>query len=78
MREMLKSMHILFEEHYSHRIRPADYVYYDYILAMDDSNIEGIQLLVALKINNNLIGCLILQIIYTILTYTTNLNESCW
>ena len=45
-REMLKSMHVPFEEHYSRRIRPRDYVYYDYILAMDDSNIEDIQSLV--------------------------------
>ena len=41
-REILKSMHVPFEEHYSRRIRPRDYVYYDYILAMDDSNIEDI------------------------------------
>lgn len=41
-REILKSMHVPFEEHYSCRIRPRDYVYYDYILAMDDSNIEDI------------------------------------
>ena len=45
-REMLKSMHVPFEEHYSCRIRPNDYTYYDYILAMDDSNIEDIQSLV--------------------------------
>ena len=43
---MLKSMHIPFEEHYSRRIRPHDYAYFDYILAMDDSNIEDIQSLV--------------------------------
>lgn len=42
MREMLKSMHVPFEEHYSQRIRPRDYAYYDYILAMDDSNINDI------------------------------------
>ena len=35
-------MHVPFEEHYSRRIRPCDYVYYDYLLAMDDSNIEDI------------------------------------
>ena len=27
--EMLKSMHVPFEEHYSRRIRPRDYAYYD-------------------------------------------------
>ena len=35
-------MHVPFEEHYSQRIRPRDYAYYDYILAMDDSNINDI------------------------------------
>ena len=45
-REMLKSMHIPFEEHYSRQIRPKDYEYYDYILAMDDSNIKDIQSIV--------------------------------
>lgn len=33
-REMLKSMHVPFEEHYSHCIRPQDYTHFDYILAM--------------------------------------------
>lgn len=41
-------MHIPFEEHYSRRIRPHDYAYFDYILAMDDSNIEDIQSLVGM------------------------------
>lgn len=45
-RQMLTAMHIPFEEHYSHRIRPEDYEYYDYILAMDDSNIEEIKSIV--------------------------------
>ncbi len=40
---ILKAMHVPFEEHYSRRIRPNDYAYYNYILAMDDSNIEDIQ-----------------------------------
>ena len=42
-REILKSKHIPFEEHYSRRIRPTDYEYFDYIIAMDDGNIEDIQ-----------------------------------
>lgn len=42
-RKILTEMHIPFIEHYSRRIRPTDYIYYDYILAMDDSNIEDIQ-----------------------------------
>ncbi len=40
---ILKAMHVPFEEHYSRRIRPNDYAYYNYILAMDDSNIDDIQ-----------------------------------
>ena len=38
-RQMLKSMHVPFEEHYSRRIRPHDYAY---------SNIEDIQSLVGM------------------------------
>lgn len=53
-REMLKSMHVPFEEHYSRRIRPRDYAYYDYILAMDDSNIEDIQSLVGMDTENKI------------------------
>lgn len=53
-REMLKSMHVPFEEHYSRRIRPADYAYFDYILAMDDSNIEDIQSLVGMDTENKI------------------------
>ena len=40
-REMLTSMHVPFEEHYSRRIRPRDYAYYDYILAMDRNNLRN-------------------------------------
>ncbi len=47
-REMLRAMQVPFEEHYSRRIRPADYVHFDYILAMDDSNIEDIQAIVGI------------------------------
>lgn len=45
-REILRVMNIPFEEHYSRRIRPADYAHFDYILAMDDSNIDDIQSIV--------------------------------
>ena len=41
-------MNVLFKSHYSRRIRPHDYAYFDYILAMDDSNIEDIQSLVGM------------------------------
>ena len=47
-RDILTAMHVPFEEHYSRRIRPADYAYFDYILAMDDSNVEDIQSLVGM------------------------------
>jgi len=53
-REILKSMHIPFDEHYSRRIRPTDYAYYDYILAMDDSNIEDIQSIVGPDTDNKI------------------------
>lgn len=33
-RDKLKAMQIPFEEHYSRQIRPRDYAYYDYILAI--------------------------------------------
>ena len=64
--EMLKSMHVPFEEHYSRRIRPRDYAYYDYILAMDDSNIEDIQSLVGPIRKTKSIACLILPVIRVI------------
>ena len=53
-RDILTSYNIPFVEHYSRRIRPSDYQYYDYILAMDDSNIEDIQSLVGLDTENKI------------------------
>ena len=53
-KRILDEMHVPFEEHYSHRIRPTDYAYYDYILAMDDSNIEDIQSLVGPDTENKI------------------------
>ena len=53
-REILTAMHVPFEEHYSRRIRPSDYAYYDYILAMDDSNIEDIQSIVGKDTDNKI------------------------
>ena len=47
-REILKAKHIPFEEHYSRRIRTADYEHFDYIIAMDDGNIEDRQSLIGL------------------------------
>ncbi len=62
-REILKSKHVPFEEHYSRRIRPQDYTYFDYILAMDDSNIEDIQSLVGMDTKHK---------IYRLLDFTNN------
>jgi protein-tyrosine phosphatase len=53
-RDMLTAMHVSFEEHYSRCIRPRDYAYYDYILAMDDSNIEDIQSIVGEDSDNKI------------------------
>ncbi len=47
-REILKAKNIPFEEHYSRQIRLKDYEYFDYIIAMDDGNIEDIQSLTGL------------------------------
>ena len=53
-REILRTMHVPFEEHYSRRIRPSDYAYYDYILAMDDSNVEDIESIVGVDTDNKI------------------------
>lgn len=44
-KKILTEKGISFEEHYSRQIRTKDYEYFDYIIAMDDNNIEDIQLL---------------------------------
>ncbi len=62
-REMLRTMHIPFTEHFSRRIRPADYEKFDYILAMDDSNIEDIQAIIGPDKENK---------IHRLLDYTQN------
>lgn len=59
-REILSDMNIPFEEHYSRRIRRTDYEYFDYILAMDDSNIEDIQAIVGTDTEHKFIACWIL------------------
>lgn len=53
-RAILSAMHVPFEEHYARRIRPADYVYYDYILVMDDTNTEDVQSVVGADTNNKI------------------------
>ena len=42
-KELLKLKRIPFEEHYSRQIRIGDYDRFDYIIAMDDSNIRDIK-----------------------------------
>ena len=42
-KNLLTKKRIPFEEHYSRQIRKRDYEYYDYIIAMDDSNIRDIK-----------------------------------
>ena len=41
-RGILQEMHIPYEEHYSRQIRLSDYNKFDYILAMEDRNIDNI------------------------------------
>lgn len=53
-REILKAMHIPFEEHYSRQIRCQDYTSFDYILAMDDSNVEDIQTITGLDTHHKI------------------------
>ena len=62
-KEILKSMKIPYTEHYSRKIRPADYNYFDYILAMDDNNVEDIQVITGKDKSNK---------IYRLLDFTEN------
>lgn len=39
-------MYVPFVEHYSRQIRKSDYEKFDYIIAMDESNVEDIQALI--------------------------------
>ena len=53
-RDILKEKGIPFVEHYSKVIRKRDYEYFDYILVMDDSNIEDVQSLIGLDVDNKI------------------------
>ena len=44
-KEILKRKGIPFAEHYSHKIRPHEYDYYDYIITMDSENIKDLKLI---------------------------------
>ena len=53
-KNVLKKNNITFEEHYSRKIRISDYKYYDYIIKMDDINIEDIQTIVGFDKDNKI------------------------
>lgn len=44
-KEILQRKRIPFNEHYSRKIRPNDYQYYDYIITMDSENIKDLKLI---------------------------------
>ena len=62
-RKKLIEMNVPFEEHYSRQINPRDYIYFDYIIAMDDSNIKDIQAIVGADVDTK---------IYRLLDFTNN------
>ena len=43
---VLRKNGVFFREHYSRKVRPQDYDYYDYIITMDSENINDIQYIV--------------------------------
>ncbi|MBO5948051.1 low molecular weight phosphotyrosine protein phosphatase [bacterium] len=53
-KEILKRKGISFSEHYSRKIRKADYEYYDYIIAMDQENISDIKYIVGQDKDNKI------------------------
>ena len=52
--DMLRQMKVPFTQHYSRQIRKSDYDKFDYILAMDDSNVEDIQSIVGEDTDNKI------------------------
>ena len=53
-KEILKAKHIPYNEHYSRLIQMKDYENFDYILAMDDGNVEDIQSLIGKDIKHKI------------------------
>ena len=45
-KDVLKKNGVSFSEHYSRKVRPEDYLYYDYIITMDSENISDIKYIV--------------------------------
>lgn len=62
-KNILRKNGIPFSEHYSRRMRKEDYEYYDYIIAMDNNNIEDIKSIVGFDKDNK---------IKRLLDYTSN------
>ena len=80
-KDILTQMHVPFVEHYSRQIRKSDYQKFDYIIAMDDSNVEDIQTLIGADKDHKI--SLLLD--YTSHTrkikdpwYTGNFDETYW
>lgn len=53
-KEILTRKGIEFSEHYSRKIRPKDYDYYDYIIAMDNQNIKDIKNIIGVDSDNKI------------------------
>lgn len=53
-KEILNRKGIPFSEHYSRKIRKGDYDYYDYIIAMDEDNINEIEHIVGCDSDNKI------------------------
>ena len=54
LRDILRKKGIPFTEHYSRKIRPRDYDYYDYIIAMDLENISDMEYIVGVDKDNKI------------------------
>ena len=53
-KEILNRKNIPFKEHYSRKIRPNDYDYYDYIIAMDLENIRDMEYIIGVDKDNKI------------------------
>ena len=53
-KDILRKKQIPFQEHYSRKLKKEDYGYFDYIVAMDLSNIEDIKDIVGLDKENKI------------------------
>ena len=53
-KDVLKRNGVNFKEHFSRKMRKADYEYYDYIIAMDSGNIEDIKSIIGFDKDNKI------------------------